>query len=142
MSSYKLIGILGIFFGLVPFLPFFTNRSFILPDSDVFFIKYVLIISFINCGLGFIVLGILTYLGTLTPYHFANKYEKAKLHLVTIPIMLPILISWTVLIYSDYYIVKTWLRIVWPLLVIWALYTLFSSIKLLRKGKEYHQANN
>ncbi len=69
-TKNKLVGVFGVLFGILCVLPvvIFDSGKFIIDDSPYFFVKYFIVITFINSGLYFIVFGILNYLGVIVPY--------------------------------------------------------------------------
>lgn len=136
-SNNKLIGILGIIFGLLCFVPLFSvdKSKLIIHDSNLFLVRYLMIIGFINAGVYFIVFAALNYIGVLVPYYSKSitKYEKAKNHLIGIVLSLPfwVSISATVFMMSESIMWKT----LWSLALIYVVWLLFSSVQVLQKGR-------
>lgn len=142
-TNSKFVGLLGIIFGLAAFSPFvFGDKSrLIIQGSDLFFVKYSLFILFINGGLGFLISGIMIYLGLIPPNYFGDidKYQKAKYRIIGILFFSPIVLSFTFVIFVLK--TKTWLKLGWPLLIIYALFSLFSSIRTLRNKETIDKAS-
>lgn len=134
ISKNKLIGILGIVFGLACFLPLVTieNSKLIMQKSVPFLVKYFVIIVLLNGGLGFIVFGILIYIGILVPYYLVGKdeHEKAKHNLLGVIFSVPFLISTTTVIFV---MSRTNLfKIIWIFALVYIAWILLSSLKILK----------
>jgi len=137
----KLIGILGIVFGLACFSPLFAveKSKLIMQTSDLFLVKYYVIIVSINGGLGFIIFGILIYFGILVPYYFIGRdeYEKAKHDLLGVVFSVPFLISTTAVIFV---MSRTNLfKILWIFVLIYIAWILLSSLKGLKTTSKSHR---
>jgi len=136
-SNNKLIGMLGIIFGLLCFVPLFSvdKSKLIIHDSNHFLVRYIMVIGFINAGVYFIVFAALNYIGILVPYYskFITKYDKAKNHLIGIVLSLPfwVSISTTVFMMSESIMWKT----LWGLALIYIAWLFCSSVQALKKGK-------
>lgn len=123
--------------GLVSFSPFVLGeKNLVFQGSNLFFVKYSIIIAFINVGLFFIVTGILTYFGIFTGYNYSqmNKSEKAKCILFGIIFNFPILISFSFVIFTIP-TTKLWFEICWFLFLIYIIIKLFFSIKAVKTGR-------
>ena len=135
-SNNKLKGTLGILLGLLCFGGFFAidNSKLVIPVTDSFLAKYFLIILIINCGIYLIVFGILNFTGILVPYYSEGitKYERAKHHLIGIILSIPVWMS----VASVIFVVSgsmIW-KITGGLALIYIIWLLYSSIKVLKKG--------
>lgn len=132
----KLIGMLGIVFGLVCFLPLVAGErgKLILRAYDLFIVKYSLIIVFINGGLLFIIFGVLIYLGIVVPYYSAykSKYERAKHNLLLIVLSLPFWVSISIVIFAMGR--SSALKLLWIFVLIYIAWILVSSAKILRSS--------
>ena len=131
----KIIGVFGIFLGAFCFCIFFVGdyNELIIPIADLFIAKYFLVITIINCGLFFIIFGVLNYSGYLVPYFTEgiSKFEKAKINIVSIISLQPFLLSFvvTLFILSE--------NIIWKslsvLIIGYVYYLLISSFKIIIK---------
>ena len=132
----KVIGMLGIVFGMVCFLPLVAGErgKLILRSYDLFIVKYSLIIVFINGSLLFIIFGVLIYLGIIVPYYSADKskYERAKYNLLLIVLSLPFWLSISIAIFAMGR--SSVLKILWIFVLIYIAWILVSSVKILRTG--------
>ncbi len=52
--------------------------SFLLDQSDLWLVRYSLVIFFINAPLAFIVLGVMTWLGVLLPYNAPESTPASR----------------------------------------------------------------
>jgi hypothetical protein len=132
----KLIGILGIIFGLACLSPLFAveKSKLIMQTSEFFLVKYYVIIVSINGGLGFIIFGILIYLGILIPYYFIgrNDYEKAKHDLLGVIFSVPFLTSTTSVVFV---MSRTHLfKILWIFVLMYIAWIFFSTLRILKAG--------
>jgi len=133
-ADNRLIGIVGIAFGLFCFSPFLIleKSKLIWPESDIFLIKYFLYIVLINAGLGFVLFGTLIFIGALAPFYSIkkSKYEKTKHSLIGIVLSLPFWIATSAVIFlmSE----KMLIKVVWSLILTYLLITLFSNINYLK----------
>lgn len=130
----KLIGMLGIVFGLVCFLPLVAGErgKLVLGAYDLFIVKYSLIIVFINGGLLFIIFGVLIYLGIIVPYYSADKskYKRAKHNLLLMVLSLPFWVSISIAIFSMGR--SSVVKILWIFVLIYITWIFLSSVKILR----------
>lgn len=141
ISKNKLIGILGIVFGLTCFLPFgaVEENKLIMHKSDFFLVKYFLFIVFINGGLFLIVFGVLIYFGIFVPYFFIGEddYEKAKHDLLGVILSIPFLISTTTVVFV---MSRTnLLKIIWIFALLYIAWILLSSLKILKTSPRSHR---
>ena len=136
----RLIGILGIIFGLFCFasLLLIDKSKIIIPISNFFLIKYFIVIMILNSGLYFIVAGVLGFLGILVPSYAKTRTEyertKAKGILLSAILLIPFWLSFftTIFVMS-----KTMLwKILGILALIYIAWLLYSSIKVLKKGQK------
>ncbi len=130
---------MGIVGGIVAFISFgyvANKRDMIIPISDFFLIKYAFHILAINTGVTLIAAGALMYVGFLTPYYSEQltKYEEAKLYVITLPLCLPTMVSWTCLVYA--FPAAQWIQVAWPILMMVGIYTFVSSWNSLNKGPD------
>ena len=97
--NYKLIGTIGIIFGLIGLGSFFVgdNSKFVIPVSDLFFVKYFVVICITNSSLYFIVAGILICRGVYISAYAETKVQlkkaKAKGFLLSLFFLSPSLLS-------------------------------------------------
>lgn len=78
----KLIGAVGVIFGLLTLISLLVidRNKFIIPVSDIFIIKYSIIISIINGGLWFTIFGILILTEALpNPADAKNEIEYRQI---------------------------------------------------------------
>jgi hypothetical protein len=126
-ANNKLVGMIGIILGAV-FLSslFFIDRNkLIIPVSELFFVKYFILISMINGGLCFVIAGVWIFMGgVLNPAYVKTKIEKAKRYILSILLLSPFLISF----FTTIFVVST--SNFWKILgslalayVVWLLYT-------------------
>ena len=139
-SNNKLIGIVGIIFGLICLasLLVIDQRNIIIPNSDLFLIKYFIVIVIVNSGLYFIVVGILGFMGIFVPSHAKTKIEydrtKAKGILLSTIILTPF---WLSLFATIFIMSKTMLwKTLGSLALVYIAWLLFSNIKVLVKTKD------
>lgn len=136
-TKNKLVGVFGVLFGILCVLPvvIFDSGKFIIDDSPYFFVKYFIVITFINSGLYFIVFGILNYLGVIVPYFekSINEYERAINHIISIVLSVPIWLcaSLSVFVASQ----NTKWKVILGVVLLCILWLLFSSVQEIRKRK-------
>jgi len=127
----KIIGALGIVFGLLVFSAFIILdwRKLIIPVSDIFVVKYTLVIMFINGGVWSLVVGVLVFFGLFIP---ETEYEKARNSLLGWLLASPFFISFFTTIFT---LASTviWKIIGWAALI-YLLYDVYDSAKKLKKG--------
>jgi hypothetical protein len=86
----KTAGIIVILLGFFTILLLFcpkVHSDILWTESDIFFVKYAILITFINAGVAFTILGALIYSGKVTTYYsegIKDKYEKAKLDVIVL----------------------------------------------------------
>ena len=96
LPNNKVVGIIGVIFGSIGIASLFIGdiNDLVIPLSDIFFVKYAVIIGILNCSSYFIVIGVLIFIGKLMPYYKGvSKYEKAKSHFFTVIFLIPFVIS-------------------------------------------------
>ena len=88
----KLIGVLGIIFGLFAFSPFIITdgSKLIVPVSDIFLVRYCVVIMLINGGVAFLIGGILAFFGLFIA---RTEYEKGRNNLLAMLVLSPFFIS-------------------------------------------------
>ena len=74
----RIAGTIFLLFGVLCILYIVYSRRLILENYSFFIMRYSKLILVSYVALGFVVFGMLYFLGFLTPYYNANKYEKAK----------------------------------------------------------------
>ena len=96
----KLLGLLSIALGALGFVPFFGRglNGLILTESNIFIVKYFIVILLVNGGLFFALVGILLFHGKFLP---ANKYEKARNNLISLIFTSPFFASMVVTIITQ-----------------------------------------
>jgi hypothetical protein len=140
-TNNKIIGLTGIILGLVCLAALLVvdNRKLIIPDSNLFFVKYFSMICIINGVVYFVVAGILIFMGLLVPVNSRTNIEytakKAKGILFTVLVTTPFWISLFTTIFS---ISKS---IFWKIsgcvacfYIIWLLYSNVKALMTPRKG--------
>ena len=137
----KIIGIIGIVFGLGVFAPLVVldNIQIAISEAGFFPLRYFKVILGIIGGSYFVAFGALTYTGFLSPYFSADRFEKAKLNvfsgLFSIPILLLLIISMLSLTVNSR-LEGLWLIILWfglAVLIMVFVWGFFSGIKILRE---------
>jgi len=127
----KVIGVLGIIFGLFAFSPFvITDGSkLIVPVSDIFFVRYCVVISLINGGVTFLVAGILAFFGLFIP---RTEYEKGRNNLLAMLLLSPFFISLLTTVLTQ---ARTlfWKIAGWSALIC-LLWLVYNNAKKLKKG--------
>ncbi len=138
--NYKLIGIIGIIFGLIGLGSFFVgdNSKLVIPVSNIFFVKYFMVICIINSSHYFIVAGILIYRGICVPAYAETKVQlkkaKTKGFLLSLFFLCPSLLSLFTTIFT---MAETMLwKILGGLALIYIAWLLYTSLEVLRKGHE------
>jgi hypothetical protein len=135
----KTAGIIGLLTGLFIILLLFCpkiNSDIIWTESDIFFVKYAILIAFINAGVAFTILGALTYSGKVTTYYsegINDKYEKAKLDVIIFILLLPFIISFTFVIFS--LLEVNMYKLIWAGFLIYQAFVVPKNIKILKSGK-------
>lgn len=103
MANRKLIGILGVLFGLlgIVVISLIDKGKLTLSDSDLFIVKYFVLIGLINCSLYFVIYGLLQFYGFIVPYYSENKteFDKAKNIVCGIILLSPVWISGTATVF-------------------------------------------
>ena len=98
-SRDRYVGIFGILLGIFCFGSFFigNNENLIVPRSDIFLVKYSILITIINGGFYFIIVGILGLLGVYrlgnSEAQIENKKTKAKGTLLSFIILTPFFLA-------------------------------------------------
>jgi hypothetical protein len=135
-KNYKLIGIIGIIFGLIGLGSFLIgdNSKLVIPVSNIFCIKYFLVICIINSSLYFIVAGILIYRGIFVPAYTVTKVQlkktKAKGFLLSLFFLSPSVIS---LFTTIFIMAETLLwKILGGLAFIYVSWLLYSNVRMLK----------
>ena len=136
LSHNNVIGIIGIIFGSIGIASLFIGdiNDLVIPLSDIFFVKYALIIGILNCSSYFIVIGILIFIGKLVPYYKGvSKYEKARSHLFTIIFLIPFVIS----LVSTIIVIKK--GVFWSLLglsiIIYYCWSIYADLRVIKDGE-------
>ena len=96
LPNNKVVGIIGVIFGSIGIVSLFIGdiNDLVIPLSDIFFVKYAVIIGILNCSSYFIAIGILIFIGKLMPYYKGvSRYEKARSHFFTIIFLITFVIS-------------------------------------------------
>jgi len=134
--NYKLIGTIGIIFGLIGLGSFFVgdNSKLVVPVSNIFFVNYFVVICITNSSLYFIVAGILIYRGIFVPAHTETKVQlkkaKAKGFLLSLFFLSPSLLSLFTTIFT---MAETMLwKILGSLAFIYISWLLYSNVKMLK----------
>ena len=134
--NYKLIGTIGIIFGLIGLGSFFVgdNSKLVIPVSNIFFVKYFVVICITNSSLYFIVAGILIYRGICVPAYAETKVQlkkaKAKGFLLSLFFLSPSLLSLFTTIFT---MAETMLwKILGSLAFIYICWLLYSNVRVLR----------
>ena len=136
-TGNKIIGILGILFGLGAFAPLVFLDNIII-DTNFFPLRYFKVILCVIVGFYFLALGILTYIGFLAPWFYANEEEKAKHGFVDGIFSIPFLSLFVVVLAAlttKSALGGLWLLILWcglALLIILSIRRFFAAIKALR----------
>jgi len=127
----KIIGALGIIFGLLVFsaLIILDWRKLIIPVSDIFVVKYTIVIFLINGGVWFLLVGVLVLIGRFIPQ---TQYEKARNNLLGMLLASPFFISFLTTIFTLASTV-VWKIIGWAALI-YILYLVYHSLTKLKKG--------
>jgi len=129
----KIIGVLGIIFGLLVLsaLIILDWGKLIIPVSDIFVVKYTIVIMFINGGVWFLVAGVLVLIGRFIPQ---TGYEKARNNLLGMLLASPFFISFVTTIFT---LATTafWKIVGWAGLI-YILYLVYDSAVKLKKGPE------
>jgi len=138
--NYKLIGTVGIVFGLIGLGSFLVgdNSKLIIPVSDIFFIKYFVVICIINSSLYFIFAGILIYRGICVPAYAETKVQlkktKAKGFLLSLFFLSPSVLSLFTTIFT---MAESMLwKILGSLAFIYISWLLYSNVRILRISAE------
>ncbi|MEJ2657599.1 MAG: hypothetical protein P8012_10435, partial [Desulfobacterales bacterium] len=125
-------------FGLIILACFFVfdKNKLIYNESNIFLIKYFPIILIVNGGILFIALGVLFYKKLLIPYfsEAITKFEKAKNQIFIFIFSIPIWISLSAYVFFESENKKQ--KILWSVLLIYFIWIVISSIKILVKGRE------
>ena len=131
--STKIIGVFGIIFGLLVLSTLIIAdwSKLIVPVSDIFLVKYTIVIMLINAGMVFLVVGVLIFFGVFIPQ---TEYEKARNNLVVMLLASPFFISFFTTIFT---LASTavWKIIGWAALI-YILYLVYDSARKLKKGRE------
>ena len=96
----RIVGILGIFFAILTFVPVLTfeENKLILVNHTFFFVRYFKLILLLNGSVLFLTLGVLFHIGLLVPLS-TDKYEKAKLHLIGAILSTPTWLSLSIFLF-------------------------------------------
>ncbi|WPD24834.1 MAG: hypothetical protein SD837_09760 [Candidatus Electrothrix scaldis] len=133
------VGCAAILFGVAGglYFLFFSNKNIINNETNIFLVKYFVVITVANGSLYFIVMGLLQYFG-LIPTFFEDDVD-VDVELITIlryMLVLPFLASGsaTILVYSD----NLPFKISWLLFVIYLTCSFMASLRkiLLRREKK------
>ena len=137
LPNNKVVGIIGVIFGSIGIASLFIGdiNDLIIPLSDIFFVKYAVIIGILNCSSYFIVIGVLIFIGKLMPYYKGvSRYEKAKSHFFTVIFLIPFVIS---LVYTIIVIKK---GVFWSLLgmsiIVYYCWSIYANLRVL-KDREF-----
>jgi len=137
--NYRLKGILGVVFGLLCLGSFLIgdNTKLVIPISDMFLVKYFVVICILNGSLYFIVAGILILRGVFVPRlaETNSEYKKvrAKGILISLLLLSPFLLSLftTIFTVSE---TNVW-KVLGSLAAIYVMWLLYSNLKILRFSK-------
>jgi hypothetical protein len=131
------VGIIGVIFGSIGIASLFIGdiNDLVIPLSDIFFVKYAVIIGILNCSSYFIVIGVLIFIGKLMPYYKGvSRYEKAKSHFFTVIFLIPFVIS----LVSTIIVIKK--GVFWSLLglsiIVYYCWSIYANLRLL-KDREF-----
>jgi predicted neutral ceramidase superfamily lipid hydrolase len=137
LPNNKVVGVIGVIFGSIGIASLFIGdiNDLVIPLSDIFFVKYAVIIGILNCSSYFIVIGILIFIGKLIPYYKGvSRYEKARSHLFTIIFLIPFVIS----LVSTIIVIKK--GVFWSLLglsiIVYYCWSIYANLRLL-KDREF-----
>lgn len=139
-SNNKLIGILGIVFGLICFCSFLAgdNTKLIIPISNLFLVKYFMVISIINGGMYFIIAGLVILSGIFAPSYAKTKIEhkktKAKGLLFSVFLLSPFLLSFFATIFSMSQ--NVFWKILGSLALIYITWLVYSNVRILRMRRQ------
>jgi hypothetical protein len=129
----KILGIVSIIFGVTGLVGFFWGGvdQMVIPTSDIFLVKYSIIIAVTTGGLYFIVLGIFIYRGILKSYYSGRpNYEKAKTDLFTGLFSIPFVISLNFIIYA---IANNFFwKLLGLLMIVYCCWSIYSNVRILR----------
>jgi hypothetical protein len=138
LSNNKFIGILCIFLGFIVLACFFIfdKNKLVYNESNISLIKYFPIILIGNGGILLIILGVFFYKKLLIPYfsEAITKFEKAKIQIFILISSIPIWISLSLYIFFVSENKKQ--KIFWSIFLIYFVWIVISSIKILAKGRE------
>lgn len=129
-------GIISIVMGLACFTPFLFSdvTNLIVNESNIFIVKYSLIILLINGGLYFITLGMLILKGEIVPFICAHdKIDKIKNSLLGTLFMVPAFLSISLLIF-ELSNSMAW-KVIWSFIVVAILISLYSDIRSWKRLK-------
>jgi hypothetical protein len=137
LSNNKVVGIIGVIFGSIGIASLFIGdiNDLVIPLSDIFFVKYAVIIGILNCSSYFIVIGVLIFIGKLMFYYKGvSKYEKAKSHFFTVIFLIPFVIS----LVSTIIVIKK--GVFWNLLglsiIVYYCWSIYANLRVL-KNREF-----
>ncbi|NIV11383.1 MAG: hypothetical protein GWN62_08905 [Aliifodinibius sp.] len=137
LPNNKVVGIIGVIFGSIGIASLFIGdiNDLVIPLSDIFFVKYAVIIGILNCSSYFIVIGVLIFIGKLMPYYKGvSKYEKAKSHFFTVIFLIPFVIS----LVSTIIVIKK--GVFWSLLglsiIVYYCWSIYANLRVL-KNREF-----
>jgi len=138
--NYRLKGILGIVFGLLCLGSFLIgdNTKLVIPISDIFLVRYFVVICILNGGLYFIVAGILILRGVFVPRLAETNSEykevRAKGILISLVLLSPFLISLFTTIFT---VSETnfW-KVLGSLVFIYVVWLLYSNLRILRVSRK------
>ena len=137
IPNNKVVGIIGVIFGSIGIASLFIGdiNDLVIPLSDIFFVKYAVIIGILNCSSYFIVIGVLIFIGKLMPYYKGvSKYEKAKSHFFTVIFLIPFVIS----LVSTIIVIKK--GVFWSLLglsiIVYYCWSIYANLRVL-KNREF-----
>ena len=140
-QNYRLKGILGVVFGLLCLGSFLIgdNTKLVIPVSDIFLVKYFVVICILNGSLYFIIAGILILRGVFVPRFAETNSEyrelKAKGILISLLLLSPFLLSLftTIFTVSE---TNVW-KVLGSLVFIYVVWLLYSNVRILRlSGRE------
>jgi hypothetical protein len=93
----KIAGIVFFLCGVLCIFYLFYSQRLILEDFSFMLTRYSKVIVVAYAGVGFILFGVLYYMGVLIPYYKANTYYKAKNNLFMSVFAFPLFIFWLII---------------------------------------------
>ena len=137
--NYRLKGIVGVVFGLLCLGSFLIgdNTKLVIPVSDIFLVRYFVVICILNGSMYFIIAGILILRGVFVPRLAETNSEyrelKAKGILISLLLLSPFLLSLftTIFTVSE---TNVW-KVFGSLVFIYVVWLLYSNVRILRLSR-------